>query len=199
MTRRNSSGVRVPERREDSDHGVVDPHVDRPELRLDARRGGLDRVGVGDVGGQRRARAARPLVPRRQRPRAVLAAGDQPDVVAARANARTVARPTPADAPVTAMTLPSSPIAVGLPAAVLLYSSAGGAGAAAAAAATAASGGVGDDAARVIALEADEEMERPRAARLVGVVRWPRSPGRRTSRPAIAHVVEPFVPWSCPQ
>ena len=37
------------DRREDGDHGVVDPHVDRPEPRFGVGREALDLFGVGHV------------------------------------------------------------------------------------------------------------------------------------------------------
>lgn len=51
-------GGQLGDRREDRHHGVVDPHADRPEFVDDRGRGGVDRVGVGDIDGDDERAAA---------------------------------------------------------------------------------------------------------------------------------------------
>ena len=108
MTRRNSSGaVSLTGARPAAiallTHTSIGPSSDSIW-----RGGALDLVGIGDVGG-RDARAAAHLLHLAARGLEPLgAARDEPDVCAARAISRAVARPIPAEAPVMTTTLPWS-------------------------------------------------------------------------------------------
>jgi len=81
-------GLDLLEEGEDGGHRVVDPDVDRPQLGLDALGGGLDRIGVGDVGGQGQCRATGLLDLSRDAGERLFAAGEQRDL-----------RPVAAEAP----------------------------------------------------------------------------------------------------
>jgi hypothetical protein len=90
--------------REDRRHRVVHPHIDRAQLRFYRRGHPLHLVGVCDVGLQRQRGAPEPshvcaAASRPAKPRAT-----SPTAAPPRANAQAVARPTPADAPVTTTT-----------------------------------------------------------------------------------------------
>lgn len=67
------------DRRVDRHHGVVDPDVDRAELRLDARGGCFDGVGVGDVQRKHQRASAERLDLEGRLLEALAAARDEPD------------------------------------------------------------------------------------------------------------------------
>ena len=93
-------GVHLPDGRKDRDHRVVDPDINRAELGLDRRSGGLHLAGIGDV----RWNHEGPPSPGLDVPACAFqpcdASSKQADVRPRSAKARAVARPTPADAPV---------------------------------------------------------------------------------------------------
>ena len=110
VARRNSSGVVSRDRREDGRHRVVDPDVDRAELRLDPLGRRLD------LRRRRRRRPTRPRPgPRRRRARGASPRAAPRRARSARPGARgartrgAVARPTPAEAPVIATTCDLTP------------------------------------------------------------------------------------------
>ncbi len=91
---------------ENGGHRVVDPDVDRTQLLFDPRRRSFDLVGIGHISGKREAFSAQ----LRHFPRGIVKAlgiaRDEAHGAPSRAKARAVARPTPAEAPVTTTILP---------------------------------------------------------------------------------------------
>jgi hypothetical protein len=71
---------RLGHRRQHGGHRVRHPHVDRAERRLDLRGGGLDPLGIGDVGFDRDRPPTERLDLRPRTLEALSAAGDQPHV-----------------------------------------------------------------------------------------------------------------------
>src|SRR6185312_9336188 len=71
------------QRRKDGRHRAIYPDVDRAELPLDSGRRTLDRISIGDIGGQRQRLAPRLLHFGRRRVEPVDAARQQPDARAA--------------------------------------------------------------------------------------------------------------------
>lgn len=67
-------------RREDGNHSVVDPYIDRPEFSLDRRGVCLDLLRVGDVGGQHQRPAATVLNVSSCASQSVFTSGDQADL-----------------------------------------------------------------------------------------------------------------------
>ena len=98
-------GRHILDEREDAGHGVIDPHVDRPQFLLDSFGGSLDAVGVRDVALNDDRLASQRFDVALGSFQSFKAPGDEADVApSVSANMRAVARPTPAAAPVMTMT-----------------------------------------------------------------------------------------------
>ena len=97
-------GGHLRDRREDRAKSVVDPDVDRPEFIFHGRRRALHPIRVGHVGGNDAGLAPQRLDVAPGCFQASVARASNPICAPWRAKARTVARPTPADAPVTTTT-----------------------------------------------------------------------------------------------